>query len=455
MARTGATRDTHGFEATGTFSFGDGEVRAYRLPNGLRLLYLEDRHAPVVSFFTWFRVGSRHEKPGKTGLAHLFEHLMFNEAEGLPAGRFDEKLEAAGAETNAATWLDWTYYYESLPASKLPLAIELEALRMEKLVLRDAQVSSELEVVANERRYRVDDDVEGAANELLYATAFDVHPYRNPTIGWMRDIKGFTPADCEAFYRTYYAPNNATLVVVGDVRERDVLRRVAAAYAHLPSAELPAEDTRPEPPRLAPRSLTVHKATAAEKLLVAFPGPALGDPDHPLLALLVEILLGGRASRLHARLVTELELVTDLRGWVSTFRDPGLFELSFSARPGKAVADVLPVLDAELERVREGLVTEDELTRAKGRIELGVLQSLETAAGKAEQIGFYDTVLLDPAGVLRRLESYRRADAGAIRTAARRWLRPEARTVLTVLPEPATAAAAAAPGESADAEGAS
>ena len=372
MARTVATRDTHGFEATGTFSFGDGEVRAYRLPNGRRLLYLEDRHAPVVSFFTWFRVGSRHEKPGKTGLAHLFEHLMFNEAEGLPAGRFDEKLEAAGAETNAhLARLD--HYYESLPASKLPLAIELEALRMESSCCATHGLER-AQVVANERRYRVDDDVEGAANELLYATAFDVHPYRNPTIGWMRDIKGFTPADCEAFYRTYYAPNNATLVVVGDVRERDVLRRVAAAYAHLPSAELPAEDTRPEPPRLAPRSLTVHKATAAEKLLVAFPGPALGDPDHPLLALLVEILLGGRALRLHARLVPIDR--HDLCGWVSTFR-PGLDLLG---APG--VWRRTSRADAELERVREGLRRRMRVTWAKGRIELGVLSRRDPAGSR-------------------------------------------------------------------------
>jgi len=165
----------------------------FLLGNGLRLLLLVDKSAPVLSYFTWFRVGSRHEKHGKTGLAHLFEHLMFNETEGLAAGEFDRKLEENGAESNAATWLDWTYYYESLPKDRFQLAVKLESERMARLVLREPQIASEKDVVANERRMRVDDDVEGTANEILYKTAFTVHPYHWPTIGWMTDIEGFTP----------------------------------------------------------------------------------------------------------------------------------------------------------------------------------------------------------------------------------------------------------------------
>jgi len=213
------------FVDLGTASLG-GEiphVHRFRLGNGLRLLVLVDRSAPVMSYFTWFRVGSRHEKPGKTGLAHLFEHLMFNESEGLKAGEFDRKLEENGAESNAGTWLDWTYYYESLPKDRFGLAVKLESNRMAKLVLREPQIVSEKEVVANERRMRVDDDVEGTANEILYKTAFTKHPYHWPTIGWMADIEGFDTEDCVAFYKTYYAPNNATIVIAGDVREQDVL----------------------------------------------------------------------------------------------------------------------------------------------------------------------------------------------------------------------------------------
>jgi zinc protease len=443
----------------GSVPFGDGgglgveppRVLRFRLTNGLRLLLLVDKSAPVVSYFTWFRVGSRHEKPGKTGLAHLFEHLMFNETEGLKAGDFDRKLEENGAESNAATWLDWTYYYESLPKDRFALAVQLESERMARLVLRDPQVASEKEVVANERRMRVDDDVEGTANEILYKTAFSCHPYHWPTIGWMTDIEAFTPEDCVSFYRTFYAPNNATVVVVGDVSEKDVLTRIRDAYGPIAASEIPEEDTQPEPPQLTPREVAFRKPTPSEKLLVGYRGPALGDADHATLVVLNEILFGGRASRLYRELVTTGEACTEVRGWVSTFRDPGLYELYFTARPGVAGDKVLATLDAQLARVRSDLVDAEELDRAKARLELGLLQSLETTSGKAEQIGFYDTVLGDPTAAFRRLERYRRITAGEIRTAARRWLDPGARTIVRVLPEDGAGATDGAPASAAGA----
>jgi zinc protease len=425
---------SHPWTHTGDVPFGPDAVHSFRLANGLRLLLLVDRQAPTVSYFTWFRVGSRHEKPGKTGLAHLFEHLMFNETEGLAAGKFDRKLEEAGAETNAATWLDWTYYYESLPKDRLGLAITLESQRMSKLVLREPQVTSELEVVANERRFRVEDDVEGAANELLYKTAFDKHPYHWPTIGWMEDIKAFTPQDCEAFYATYYAPNNATLVVVGDVSERDVLTKIAKAYGPLPAGDVPEEDTMPDPPQTAPREAEISRPTATEKVLLGYKGPALGDAEHAVLSVLNEVLFGGRASRLYDRLVVKDELATDLRGWVSTFRDPGLYEVFLTARAPHGRAEVLAAFDDEIARVKNELISVDELERATARLELGLLQSLDTAAGKAEQIGFYDTVLGDPRGAFSRLDAYRRVTRGEVRTAARRWLDANARTAIHVIP---------------------
>lgn len=427
----------------GALPFADGNVHRYRLGNGLRLLLLVDKSAPVVSYFTWFSVGSRHEKPGKTGLAHLFEHLMFNETEGLKAGEFDRKLEENGAESNAATWVDWTYYYESLPADRFQLAVKLESERMARLVLREPQVASEKEVVANERRYRVDDDVEGTASELLYKTAFAKHPYHWPTIGWMDDIQAFTPEDCASFYKTYYAPNNALLVIVGDVREVDVLERLRDAYGSLASSEVPAEDSHPEPPQTEERRMEIRKPTATEKLMVGYRGPALGDADHAALTVLNEILFGGRASRVHRSLVFEKELASEIRGWVATFRDPGLYELYATARDKHTTAELQDALDVELARVRDEIVTEDELARAKARLELGALQALESTSGKAEQIGFYETVLGDPGGALRRVEAYRRVTANDLRKAARRYLVDSQRTIIAILPETEPASEAA------------
>ncbi len=422
----------------GQHPFGPSTVVRYGLSNGLTILFLSDTSAPVVSYFTWFKVGSRHEKPGKTGLAHLFEHLMFNETSSLKAGEFDKKLEESGAESNAATWVDWTFYHESVPKDRLPLVVKLEADRMHNLVLREAQVSSEKEVVANERRYRVDDDVEGAASEVLYKTAFARHSYQWPTIGWMEDIQAFTPEDCEAFYKTYYAPNNAIVVVVGDVTEKRLLELMRDAYGEMPSSVIPADDAEPEPPQVAPREVELKKPTATEKLLVGFHGPALGDGDHAALTLLNEVLFGGRASRIYRALIIEGEICSDLRAWVSTFADGGLYEIYATARTGKTIADIEAVLFRELGRVKDEVVTEDELVRAKAGFELGLLQSLETMGGKAEQIGFYETVLGDPSAAFQRLEAYRRLTASDLRKAARRYIVDRAKTTVRVFPDEAS-----------------
>ncbi len=415
--------------------FGMDVVHRWRLGNGLTVLILVDASAPIVTYQTWFKVGSRHERPGKTGLAHLFEHLMFNETENLRAGTFDRKLEESGAETNAATWVDWTYYYESLPADRVKLAVKLEAERMARLVLREPQIASEKEVVANERRYRVDDDVEGAASELMYKTAFTTHPYGWPTIGWMEDIQAFSPDDCVAFYRTYYAPNNATVLAVGDVRERDLLLAIRDAYGSIPSQPVPAEDVVPEPTQLGERSVAVRKPTTTEKLLIAYRGPALGDVDHVAMTLLSEVLFGGRASRLYRTLVVEKELATDLRGWVSTFKDPGLFECWATARGKHTTDELQAVMDTEFGRIRSEVVSDEELARVKARLELGMLQQLETIPGKAEQIGFFETVIGDPAHAFRRVDGFRRATASDLRRAARRYLVDAARTIVRVAPE--------------------
>lgn len=435
--------DIGGLTYEGAHPFGGDTLHRWRLANGLTVLVLVDASAPVATYHTWFKVGSRHEHPGKTGLAHLFEHLMFNETENLPAGTFDRKLEENGAETNAATWVDWTYYYESLPADRIKLAVKLEAERMARLVLREPQVKSEKEVVANERRYRVDDDVEGSANELLYKTAFTRHPYGWPTIGWMEDIQGFSPDDCVAFYRTYYAPNNATVVAVGDLRERDLLAAIVREYGPLPSQPIPPEDVHPEPPQLDARDLEVRKPTATQKLLLAFKGPALGDADHTTLSVLTEVLFGGRAARLYRSLVVDLELATDIRGWVSTFRDPGLFECWATARAEHTTHEIQRVMDQAFERVCTEVVSEDELARAKARLELGLLQQLETIPGKAEQIGFYETVLGDPSHAFQRVESYRRVTVGDLRRVARRYLATAGRTIVRVVPEASAPAEAA------------
>jgi zinc protease len=418
----------------GEAPFGAERIARYTLANGLKILLLRDSSAKVISYHTWFGVGSRHEKPGKTGLAHLFEHLMFNEVEGLAAGEFDRLLEMAGGEVNAATWVDWTFYYENIPSSEIELVVRLEALRMQKLVLREPQVVSEKEVVANERRYRVDDDVEGAISEALYKHAFVEHPYHWPTIGWMEDIQGFTTEDCEKFYTTYYAPNNATVVIVGDLDEERELELIQQHYGPIAAAPVPEPAQIVEPEQTSERVLTIDKPTPTEKVLLGYKGPALGTSDQAALTVVNEILFGGKSSRLYRALISEGELASDARGSLSPFRDPGLYEIWVSMRGELPAQRALSVVETELQKLSTQKVEESELEKAKNRLELAFVQGMESASGRAEQIGFYETVLGDAGLIFAQLDAYRAVDAEHVREVCARLLKPSRRTVIFVRP---------------------
>ncbi len=409
------------------------------MKNGLIVVAVVDRSAPIVSYQSWFRVGSRHETRGKTGLAHLFEHLMFNETKTRGYGEFDRAVESVGAESNAATWTDWTYYYENTPRRELPLMIALEADRMQNLVLRKKQVESEKEVVANERRMRVDDDVEGLAYEALYSHAFVKHPYHWPTIGWMRDIQGFTTKDCLAFYRTFYAPNNATVVIVGDFDERETLALVKKHYAKIKPARLPRDPQVKEPAQRRERVATLSLHTPAHKLLLGYRAPAFGHPDTVPLTVANEVLLGGKSSRLHALLCHKRELATSVRGSIAPFRDSGLYEIWASMREGHDTRTALKLIDAEFARIAEHGATQHELEKAKNSLELSFLQAIETVPGKAEQIGFHETVLGDGARVLSFLDEYRSVTSADIAAVMAKYLRTSQRTRVVVKPKRGTA----------------
>lgn len=430
----GATERSH-VQALGSVPFGRGPaVERYRLGNGLNVLYLGDHRSPTVAYHTWYHVGSRNEVPGKTGIAHLFEHLMFNETEGLAAGEFDRQLEGLGAESNASTSMDWTHYTISVPSQSWQRVVELEAQRMQRLVLREPLVESEKEVVANERRYRVDDDVEGKLSERLWATAFEQHAYRWPTIGSMDDILGFTVEDCERFYRSYYAPNNATIVVVGDVERQALLAQIQNCYGACASSVMSADALAVEPEQVEERRSEMENQTPTWKLNVGYRGPPIGHEDHLPLSVLSEVLFGGQSSRLVQRLERELELASDVRGYVSPFVDPGLFEIFVSARQGHTADHLLEVVDAELGALLRDGVAEVELERARARIELSLLQGLATHEGKASTIGFYEVVQGRPSAAWERLARLERLPASALDEVAQRYLRPERRTVVSVRP---------------------
>lgn len=425
-------------------------ARLYELPSGLRALLLRDPAAPVVAYQTWFRVGSRHERVGKTGIAHLFEHLMFNETQNLPHGEFDRLFELEGGDTNASTWVDWTYYQDNLPASALPLAVRLEAERMQRLVVKEYQIETERGVVMSERRNAVEDDVDGFMSERLFRLAFKNHPYGRPTIGWMRDIKGLTLGDARRFYRTYYAPNNATIVVVGDIDEEATLKLIAEHYKDIPAQKIPKEKPVREPRQLRERRAVYKKPVMTDKLLLGYKAPALADPDHLRLELLSDLLIGGLSSVIYRDLVIERELVSTLGGSVMPFRDPGLWEIGASMQRGHRASEVLDLLDAHLERIRERGPDPAAVERSKARLLTGFYSGMRTAAGKATSLGEYETTVGDYRQVFELPQALRSATAGELQEVARRYLSPNQRTVVIAEPDGSDGAGGGDEGEDED-----
>ncbi|HEY4244790.1 MAG TPA: pitrilysin family protein [Kofleriaceae bacterium] len=415
-------------------------ARRFRLPNGLALITAIDRRAPIVALQTWFGVGSRHERPGATGMAHLFEHLMFGQTTSMGPGEFDRLVERTGGESNAATWVDWTYYRLSLPARDLELGLKLESQRMQHLVLEPTPVEAERDVVTNERRERVEDDVDGWLDEKLMASAFTVHPYRWPTIGWMEDIRALALDDIRAFYRQWYAPDNATLVVVGDFDERGLLELVAQMYSDIPmggarEAALAAAGANAEPEQTRERVVRAPKPIATDRMLVGYKAPGQDHPDWAVLEIVATLLAGCPSARLHRRLVIGDEIASSVDAQLTPFRDPSLLRLSITATRGHGADEVLATIDEELRRMREQPPGNAEVEKAKALAETDFWSSLVDVDGKAEALGHYEVALGDFRKVNSLAERLAAVTAEEVARAVRQYLRPEARTIVIAEPE--------------------
>ena len=411
-------------------------ARRYKLDNGLKVITAIDRRAPIVALQTWFRVGSRHERPGATGMAHLFEHLMFGQTTQLPPGEFDRLVERTGGESNAATWVDWTYYRLSLPSRDLPLGIRLESERMQHLVLEHDPVEAERDVVTNERRERVEDDVDGWLDEQLMAQAFTAHPYRWPTIGWMEDIRALALPEIRSFYRTWYAPNNATLVCVGDFDEAALLDLVASSYGQIPPATLPDETHRiVEPAQVRERIVRAPKPIATDRLLVGYKAPGQDDPDWAVLEIVATLLAGCPSARLYRKLVIEHENASSVDAQLTPFKDPSLLRLAVTTTRGHDAAEVLAVIDQELAAMAKEPPSRAEVEKAKAIAETDFWTSLVDVDGKAEALGHYETALGDFRKVNQLAERLAAVTADDVARVVRATLVPAHRTVVIAQPE--------------------
>ncbi len=411
-------------------------VVATTLDNGLRVLLLEDHRSPIVSFQVWYRVGSRNERRGVTGVAHFLEHMMFKGTPTYGRGQFARLVEQNGGRNNAFTSHDVTSYYEDIAADKLDLVVELEADRMQNLLLAPKDIESERQVVIEERRTRTEDDPGGFLGEEVSSIAFKAHPYGSPIIGWMDDIRRITPAEIRAFHHTYYVPNNAIVVAVGDFRAEDALDRITRRFGRIPRGADPPAVLAVEPPPTSERRVTVRKEAELPIVYMAWHTPNQTSSDAAALEALSTVLANGRASRLYKELVYRRRLALNAGGDYSWFLvDPYLFWFWATPMPGQTPETLEKELLAEIARLKAEPVTAEELQRAKNQIEASFvfqedsIHRRATLLARFEMIGGYQTKDV----YLARIRAVTPAD---LQRAARTWFDEDKRTVGVLLPKP-------------------
>jgi zinc protease len=368
------------------------DVTEATLGNGLRVLVLEDHRSPVASIQVWYRVGSRNERPGATGLAHFLEHMMFKGTPKHGKGEFARLVEQNGGQDNAFTTPDETSYFVDIASEKIAMVLELEADRMRNLLLDAKEIDSERQVVMEERRTRTEDDPDGLLSQEMNSLAFKAHQYRWPVIGWMEDIKQIAPLELRAFYNTYYQPNNAVLVVVGDVKVQEVLALVGRLFGSIPHGQEPPATTAVEPPQVDDRRVVIKRVdTQLPIISVAWHVPNHRSADAPALELLSTILSEGRASRLYRKLVYEQRLALGAGGDYSYFsRDPNLFSFSATALPGQKPQVLEEALLSEIELLKKELVPDEELQRAKNQIEAAFVWRQDSVHSRASSLARFE-----------------------------------------------------------------
>ena len=368
-------------------------VLAVTLDNGLRVLLLEDHRSPIVSLQLWYRVGSRNEARGATGIAHFLEHLMFRGTPSNPPGAYARIVERNGGQDNAFTSQDVTSYYVDIAADRLDLVLPLEADRMRNLTLDPKIVGSEREVVIEERRTRTEDDPGGALGEEVSALAFRAHAYGQPIIGWMIDIRRITREEIAAFYKTYYAPNNALLVAAGDFKAEAVLEKIKAAFGPIPRGPEPPKVLAVEPEQSSERRLTVQRPAELPIVYLGYPVPNHASPDAAAFEVLSTVLSGGRSSRLYRHLVYERQLALEAGGDYSYFSlDPNLFWFYATPLPGQTPQTLEKELLAEMEQLKKEPVGEEELQRAKNQIESGFVFQEDSVHSRASLLARFELI---------------------------------------------------------------
>jgi zinc protease len=396
-------------------------VTKFKLANGLTVLLLEDHTVPIISYHTWYKVGSSDEAEGVTGAAHMLEHMMFKGAKKYSGKQFDQLMNENGVHHNAFTTFDYTGFYENLPASKLELIMDVELDRMSSLALNPEDLLSERDVVKEERRWRVDNNPHGLLFEATMANVFHVHPYRWPVIGTMNDISNYNVETLRKFYSTYYVPNNAVLVIAGDFKTSAVKKLVEKYYGRLPYKEVPARSHPVESPQKVQYNAFVRQDVQNISVDVAFQGVPQGHNDMYALDLASYILGAGTSSRLHKRLVYQGQMATSAEAYHFSLKDEGLFNVGFSLKPGEDSQKALELVYNELFKLRTQKVSDAELKKAKTLAMKSFVDGLVTIDEKAR--------------ALAAAEKYNKVTADEIKNICAKMLNTNQRSIVVLQPK--------------------
>ena len=405
------------------------------LKNGLKVILMEDHSVPVISRWTFYRVGSENERPGITGISHYIEHMMFNGAAKYGPKEFDRILESNGGYSNAFTSEDMTAYYEDFASNVLELCIDLDSDRMKSLAFDPKFVVSEMGVIKEERRLSVDNSVEGAMYEELGALAYKAHPYGWPVIGWMSDLEKINRDDAVSYWKTYYAPNNATLIIVGDFDTKKALELVHRYYDPIPSQAPPEPVRTVEPEQAGERRAEVHKPAEMPQVLVGYHIPEVTSKDIYALDILQYVLSEGESSRLYRKLVRDLGIAVYAGANASWNIAPALFAIDVKVRPDKTAAECEAAVYAILDDVAKNGVTPAELEKAQNQVAANFYRSMQTVNGKARKIGTYEIYFGDFNEILKVRDRYRAVTADDVKRVAGQYFAPKNRSVVTLVPE--------------------
>lgn len=410
-------------------------VEKYQLANGLTVLLYEDHRSPLISVHQWFRVGSADEKPGRTGIAHFFEHLMFKGTPKFPGKELEQLIQANGGLNNAFTTRDYTGYFEDMPSGKLELILDIESDRLHNLLFDEKEIMNEREVVKEERRFRVENSVFGYLNESIYETVFKISSYRWPVIGYMKDLNATSIADLKEFYRVFYAPNNAVLIVSGDFKSAAAKKMIEKYYGKIPSQGLPERKPVPEPAQRGQRVVNLEKNVQNSTIGMAYEGGPAGSDDSFVLDLIANILGNGPSSRLHKRLVYRAQMANSVGVFSESLHHTGVVQIISSLNPGVDSEKAVQLLNSEIWKIRRELVNLRELEKAKTQVMLDYVNSLKTVSGKARGLALNEILFGDYTQLFKDLDRYNQVTVNQIKDVAEKYLRPEKRSIIYVRPK--------------------